>query len=76
METEISSIILVTLTSPDSKSCKFRYVMKYGPVTVAEQARRPGSWVRIPLRAWMFDMCVRFSVFCVVLCLGRGLATS
>jgi hypothetical protein len=26
-------------------------------------ARKPGSWVRIPLRALMFDVCVRFSVF-------------
>jgi hypothetical protein len=23
-------------------------------------ARKPGSWVRIPLRAWMFGMCVCF----------------
>jgi hypothetical protein len=38
-------------------------------------ARRPGSWVRIPLRAWMYDVCAFFCV-CVVLCLGRGLATS
>jgi hypothetical protein len=51
------------------------------PVTVAEQskactlsslARKPGSWVSIPLRAWMFGVrvcvcvcvCVR-SFFCV-----------
>jgi hypothetical protein len=40
------------------------------PVTVAERsslARKPGSWVQIPLRAWMFSVCVcvclRFSVF-------------
>jgi hypothetical protein len=26
-------------------------------------ARRPGSWVRIALRVWMFEVCVRFSVF-------------
>jgi hypothetical protein len=30
---------------------------------------------RIPLRAWMFDVCAFFCV-CVVLCLGRGLATN
>jgi hypothetical protein len=36
-------------------------------------AWKPGPWVRIPLRAWMFSVCV-----CVFLCLctGRGLATS
>jgi hypothetical protein len=26
-------------------------------------ARRPGSWVWIPLRAWMFNVCVSFPVF-------------
>jgi hypothetical protein len=42
------------------------------PVTVAERlghalsslARKPGSWVRIPLRAWMFSACV-CAFFCV-----------
>jgi hypothetical protein len=36
-------------------------------------ARKLGSWVRIPHKAWMFDVCI-FCVY-VVLCLGRGLAT-
>jgi hypothetical protein len=38
--------------------------------------RKPGSWVRIPHKARMFG--VRMRLFCVrvVLCLGRGLATS
>jgi hypothetical protein len=52
------------------------------PVTVAEQsntctvfARNSGSWVRIPLRASMFSVCVRVCVF-LCLCTGRGLATS
>jgi hypothetical protein len=35
-------------------------------------ARTLGSWVRIPLEAWMF-VCV-YSV-CVVLCIGSGLVT-
>jgi hypothetical protein len=37
-------------------------------------ARTLGSWVRIPLKA--MDVCyVRLCCVCVVLCLGRGLAT-
>jgi hypothetical protein len=43
--------------------------------TLSSLVRRPGSWVGIPLRAWMFDVCAFFCV-CVVLCLGRGFATS
>jgi hypothetical protein len=35
-------------------------------------ARTLGSWVRIPLKAWMF-VCV-YSVF-VLFCVGMGLAT-
>jgi hypothetical protein len=35
--------------------------------------RTMGSWVRIPLKAWM-SVCVCF-VFFVVLCVGSGLAT-
>jgi hypothetical protein len=34
-----------------------------------------GSWVRIPLKAWMFGMCMGLFCVCVVLCLGSGLAT-
>jgi hypothetical protein len=29
-------------------------------------ARKPGSWVRIPLRAWMFDVCVFLCLCCPV----------
>jgi hypothetical protein len=36
-------------------------------------ARTLGSWVRIPLGAWMFD--VRLFCVCVVLCVGSGLET-
>jgi hypothetical protein len=32
-------------------------------------------WVRIPLKAWMFGMCICLFCVCVVLCLGKGLAT-
>jgi hypothetical protein len=38
-------------------------------------ARTLGSWVRIPLRAWMFGMCMRLFYVCVVLCVGSSLAT-
>jgi hypothetical protein len=40
-------------------------------------ARTLGSWVRIPLKARMFGVCVCMCLFFVrvVLCLGRGLAT-
>jgi hypothetical protein len=34
-----------------------------------------GSWIRIPLRAWMFSLCMRLFCVYVVLCLGRDLAT-
>jgi hypothetical protein len=45
--------------------------------TMALGSTQPGSWVRIALRAWMFDVCVpAFFCVCVLLCLGRGLATS
>jgi hypothetical protein len=38
-------------------------------------SRKLGSCVRIPLKAWIFGVCMR--LFCVcVLWLGRGLATS
>jgi hypothetical protein len=37
-------------------------------------ARKLGSWVRIPLKAWMFGVCMRLFCVCVVLCLGSGLA--
>jgi hypothetical protein len=46
-----------------------RYVM-------SSLARRPGSLVRIPYKAWMFGMYICLSCACVVLCLGSGLATS
>jgi hypothetical protein len=34
-----------------------------------------GSWVRIPLNAWIFGLCMRSFCVCVVLCLGSDLAT-
>jgi hypothetical protein len=37
-------------------------------------ARTLRSWVRIPLKAWMYVLCA-FICVCVVLCVGRGLAT-
>jgi hypothetical protein len=51
------------------------------PVTVAEHvlsslAWKPGSWVRIPHKAWIFGVCMRLFCVCVVRCLGTGLATS
>jgi hypothetical protein len=45
------------------------------PITVAVRSKAAGtlgSWVRIPVEAWM-SVCV-YSV-CVVLCVGSGLAT-
>jgi hypothetical protein len=39
-------------------------------------ARTMKSWVRIPIKAWMFGVCMRLFCVCVVLCLGSGLATS
>jgi uncharacterized membrane protein YjgN (DUF898 family) len=34
-----------------------------------------GSWVRFPLRKWMFGVCMRLFCVCVVLYVGSGLAT-
>jgi hypothetical protein len=48
---------------------------KREPITVAGLpralllARTLGSWVRIPLEAWMFVLCA------LIVCVGRGLAT-
>jgi hypothetical protein len=47
------------------RPCGLRHVL-------SSLARTLGSWVRIPLTAWM-SVCV-YSV-CVVLCVGSGLAT-
>jgi hypothetical protein len=33
------------------------------------------SWVRIPLKVWMFGVCMRLFCVCVVLSVGSGLAT-
>jgi hypothetical protein len=38
-------------------------------------ARTQESWGRIPHKANIFSMCVCLFCVCVVLCLGRGLAT-
>jgi len=38
---------------------------------LSSATRTLGSWVRIPLEAWM---CVRVFLCCVVLCVARGLA--
>jgi hypothetical protein len=38
-------------------------------------ARTLGSWVRIPLKAWMFGVCMRLFCVCGVMCLDSGLAT-
>jgi hypothetical protein len=37
--------------------------------------RTLGSWVSVPLTAWMFRVCMRLFCVYVVLCLGSGLAT-
>jgi hypothetical protein len=54
------------------------------PVTVAERlrhvpswlARKPGSWVRIPHRAWLFVVYMRLFCVYVLLYLRRDLAMS
>jgi hypothetical protein len=54
------------------------------PVTVAEWSkacilsslgRKPGSWVLIQHKAWIFGMCMCLFCVCVVVCFGRRLAT-
>jgi hypothetical protein len=60
------------------------FVIPLVPVTAVQRskaelsmiARKLGSWVRIPYKAWMFGECMRLFCVCVVRCLGGGLATS
>jgi hypothetical protein len=44
-------------------------------ICLSALARTLVSWVRIPLRAWMFGVCMSLFCVCVDLCLGSGLAT-
>jgi hypothetical protein len=46
------------------------YVCLYDLTGHGTGARKPGPWVRIPLRAWMFSVCVCLCVF-LCLCTGR-----
>jgi hypothetical protein len=43
--------------------------------TVFARSDTGGSLVRIPLKAWMFGVCMHLFCVCDVLCLGSGLAT-
>jgi hypothetical protein len=56
-------------------SRKFKY--SHDAHELSSLVRKPGSCVRIPLRVWMFGVCMCVRA-CVYLCLfiGRGLATS
>jgi hypothetical protein len=66
------------------KMVYFVFVIISKPVMVAKQSKAwtvftcqtLWSWVRIPLRAWMFGVYMCLFCLCAVLCLGRGLATS
>jgi hypothetical protein len=40
---------------------------------LSSAARTLGSWVWIPLRAWMFGVCMCLFCVCGVLCVGSGL---
>jgi hypothetical protein len=72
------------LLSNDFQTIIILRLMLTSPVTVAgglrhvlfSLARKPGSWVRIPHKAWMFGICMCSFCVRVVLCLARGLATS
>jgi hypothetical protein len=58
--------------------------MRIMPVTVAERSKAYTVFARSevgivgsnPTRIWVFSVCMRLFYVCVVLCLGRGLATS
>jgi hypothetical protein len=54
-----------------SRTCQSQWprALKHEP---SSPARALGSWIRIPLEAWM-SVCV-YSV-CAVLCVGKGVAT-
>jgi hypothetical protein len=82
----LTAPVLLCLIIP--KHVKFKggnfIVMKFVmPVTISELseaglcslARKPGSWVRIPHKAWMSGMCMRLFCLCCSV-LGRGLPTS
>jgi hypothetical protein len=67
--TYIYTLYICTYTS-----CRSRWPS--GPRHVLSSfARKPGTRVRIPYKAWMFGVCMRLFCICVVLCLGSGLAT-
>jgi hypothetical protein len=64
------------LTSGDMRHSQIHQnLLDIRQVFLPSLARKLGSWVRIPLRAWMFSVCVCVYVF-LCLCTGRGLATS
>jgi hypothetical protein len=66
-----SYLIDLTVEGRLSKFCRSQRprILRHDPYSLAGTL---GSWVRIPLEAWMF-VCV-YSV-CIVLCVGSGLAT-
>jgi hypothetical protein len=79
-----SLILIILSTFNQHPFCQVNNILRYitydvTPITVAARskawtsslARTLGSWIRIPLKAWM-SVCV-YSV-CVVLCVSSGLA--
>jgi hypothetical protein len=84
----VTGYFVLDLYKPKGKVNRSRYPSGLGHA-LSSLARKPGSCVRIPLRAWMFGVCVYVCVcvcVCVCvsvrarvflrLCTGRGLATS
>jgi hypothetical protein len=70
--------------SPDSKYSPQHSVLKHPQSMFQPNMRNKGRpslawtlelWVRIPLKSWLFGVFMRLFSVCVVLCLGRGLAT-
>jgi hypothetical protein len=83
---KITLVILTTMRTSNLTYFNSNLIMLYRDMPAIEPsglrhvlsslARTLGSLVRIPLRAWMFGVCMCLFCICVFLCLGRGLATS
>jgi hypothetical protein len=72
------SMKLVSITILRKNKGKFKQRRSQWPLGLRHElsslSRTLGSWVRIPLKAWMSVLCAFFCVY-VVLCVGSGLAT-
>jgi hypothetical protein len=83
-KTQALKIELRRIKTPSNSAVLYEYIAGYNiriPATVAARSNNktstrfarsdPGSWVPIPIKAWMFGVCMRLFCVCVLLCLGE-----